>query len=116
MRLRAFAFRFRMALAGLSGTAALAGCGTTPTLPLPPPIAVAGAPNAQGLVLVTGRVNDEAYVSVMNERTKMGVFEEADELGYYEVEIAAVVGDRLTVWQERDGLEGERALVVVPAP
>jgi len=112
MRFKAPLFALTCALAAGS----LAGCGSTPTLPLPPPVALVGAPNAQGLVRVEGEAIDRAYVHVFNQELEAGRTERADELGHYVVEIEASAGHRLVIWQEDDeGLSGERVERVVPA-
>ena len=97
----------------LSGS--VAGCGATPTLPLPPPVASVSE-SKNGLVLVEGEVLPEAYVSVFNARTDAGVITRADEEGLFAAEIEAVIGDRLSIWQERDGEVGERRELIVPTP
>jgi hypothetical protein len=87
-----------------------------PTLPLPPPVAVVGAPNAQGLVRVEGDVNERAYVHVFNQELESGRLERADDVGHFVVEIEAAPGHRLVIWQEDDeGLSGERIERIVPA-
>ena len=93
-----------------------AGCGATPTLPLPPPVAMVGSPNLQGLVLVSGTANEDAYVMVLNERIGVGEIQLADAEGAFAIEIPAVVGDTLLLWQERDGITGERSEQTVPPP
>lgn len=94
----------------------LFGCTSTPTLPLPPPVAVVHAPTAQGLVMVEGEANVRAFVSVFNQHTEAGRITRADMRGHFQVEIEASVGDTLVIWQERDGLTGERTEQNVPAP
>jgi hypothetical protein len=92
----------------------LSGCGSTPTLPLPPPVATVGAPSLQGLVRVEGQANDDAYVTVFNEATNDGEIQQADGEGHYAIDIAAEAGDRLLIWQELDGVPGERSSQIVP--
>jgi hypothetical protein len=96
--------------------APLESCGSTPTLPLPPPVASVGAPSLQGLVRVEGQANEEAYVTVLNETTDSGKIGKADVDGHFAIEIAASVGDQLVIWQELDGISGERNEQIVPAP
>jgi hypothetical protein len=98
------------------GIQAIAGCGTTPTLPLPPPVATVGAPSLQGLVRVEGQANEDAYVTVLNTQTDLGRIGKADNSGYFSVEIEAQAGDKLEIWQESDGIEGEHIEQLVPAP
>lgn len=97
-------------------SAPLQSCGSTPTLPLPPPVASVGAPNLQGLVRVEGQANEEAYVTVLNENTDTGKIGRADVEGHFAIDIAASVGDKLVIWQETDGISGERNEQIVPAP
>lgn len=107
----------RFALSGAAiATATIAGCNTAPTLPLPPPVVDVGSPNSQGLVQVRGEVLPQAYVSVFNERTEVGVIVRADDDGLFEAEIAAEVDDMLTIWSEIDGELSERARTSVPPP
>jgi hypothetical protein len=78
------------------------GC-AAPTLPLPPPAALAAtSPDpTTGLVVVTGEVLPEAYVSCLNPRIETGVIVRADAAGRFQLEIAARAGDSLLVWQQR---------------
>lgn len=78
------------------------GC-TAPTLPLPPPAALAAtSPDpATGLVVVTGEVLPEAFVSCLNVRTEAGLIVRADTAGRFRLEIPAQTGDSLLVWQQR---------------
>jgi hypothetical protein len=91
-------------------------CSNAPTLPLPPPVAEVSPPDAQGFALVEGEVAPRAFVSVFNLRLESGVITRADTQGTFSVEIEAVVGDTLTIWQESDGETGERKETVVPGP
>ncbi len=80
-------------------------------------MATIGSPNLQGLALVSGQANPEAYVTVLNERAGQGKIQQADhDTGHFEIEIAAEIGDTLTIWQEQDGITGERLEQTVPAP
>jgi hypothetical protein len=83
--------------------AAGAGGCAAPTLPLPPPAALAAtSPDpTTGLVVVTGEVLPDAYVSCLNPRIETGVIVRADAAGRFRLEIAAQVGDSLLVWQQR---------------
>jgi hypothetical protein len=101
-------------LALVLASALYSGCNTAPTLPLPPPVAEVGTPNMQGLALVTGEVNPLAYVFVFNESAERGVITRADNEGLFSVEIAAVSGDLLSIWQEVEGDSGERKETIVP--
>lgn len=118
MRVRAI-LPFAMCLA-LGGSAismlSLGGCNSAPTLPLPPPVVDVGSPNSQGLVEVRGEVLPNAYVSVFNERTEVGVIVRADGDGSFVAELAAEVDDMITVWSEIDGELSERARTSVPPP
>jgi hypothetical protein len=125
MRMRALSFGsktgpipprgpLRAALLGSVLAALLAGCGNTPTLPLPPPLAVIGAPSLEGLVTVSGQANEDAYVTVLNQQTESGKITHAEADGHYTVEIEAESGDVLVIWQERDGIAGERTEQTVP--
>jgi hypothetical protein len=82
----------------------LASC-TARTLPLPPPdLDPLVAPNAQGLVLVTGMCQEGAAVAVLNESTNTGVIvtspmKNCDHSCRFEASIAAKSGDRLRIWQ-----------------
>ncbi|MDB4990175.1 MAG: hypothetical protein JWN04_5353 [Myxococcaceae bacterium] len=96
--------------------ALLAGCGSTPTLPLPPPVSMLGAPDPQGLVTVQGEANEDAYVTVLNEQTDSGKITHAAANGHFSLQIAASVGDTLVIWQEADGVAGERTEQTVPGP
>jgi len=119
MRQRALTFAIRYALLGpllVLLAAPLQSCVNTPTLPLPPPVASVGAPNLQGLVRVEGQANEEAYVTVLNENTDSGKIGRADVEGHFVIDIEASVGDSIVVWQELDGVSGERTEQIVPAP
>lgn len=70
-----------------------------PTLPLPPPTALVSELSADGTVMVTGDALPDAYVSCLNARLDEGVIVRADENGHYGLEIAAAVGDTLSIWQ-----------------
>ena len=82
----------------------VAGC-TSRTLPLPPPtVDSIEAPNAQGLVLVTGSAQDGAAIGVLNERTNSGVIvtsnsDQCDRTCPFEATLAAEPGDPLRIWQ-----------------
>jgi len=76
-----------------------AGC-LSPTLPLPPPDDVSvTSPDSFGMVTVEGKVNDDAYVACLNERTESGVIEKSGPEGYFNLKIAAQAKDALTLWQ-----------------
>jgi len=96
LHLAALAFLLLGLAAGADGCAA-------PTLPLPPPAALAAtSPDpATGLVVVTGEVLPEAYVSCLNVRSEAGLIVRADATGRFRLEIAAQTGDSLLVWQQR---------------
>ncbi|HEY6880605.1 MAG TPA: hypothetical protein VI299_21420 [Polyangiales bacterium] len=105
----------RRSLAATGLALALGSCGTTPTLPLPPPIATVGAPNLQGLVLVEGQANENAFVTVFNQISEHGKIARAADDGHFAIDIEAQPGDTLSVWQESDGVESEHAEHVVPS-
>ncbi len=88
-----------------------------PTLPIPPPTALVEAPDAEGLVLVTGNARPGAFVGCLNERTEDGVIVRSDVAsGDYSLQIRAASGDDLTIWQfESTGGGGEPVHRVVPA-
>lgn len=85
-----------------------------PTLPLPPPTALSTAPDAMGLVTVTGRVNADAYVFALNEDRGDGVIVSADATGLYSATLAAATGDTITCWQMIGTNTGQLTSVVVP--
>ena len=91
------------------------GC-LSPTLPLPPPQADVTAPNAQGLVFVTGRSLEDVYVACLNEDLEKGVITRSDNDGFYSLEIEGRVGDQLTLWQIRGAEHSELTYVKVPPP
>ena len=51
------------------------------------------------MVTVEGKVNDDAYVACLNERTESGVITRSGPEGYFNLKIAAQVEDLLTLWQ-----------------
>jgi hypothetical protein len=51
------------------------------------------------MVTVEGRVNDDAYVACLNERTESGVITKSGAEGFFNLRIAAQVDDSLTLWQ-----------------
>ena len=98
--------RLRWPLA-LAAMGVLAGC-TSRTLPLPPPGDVGvTAPDASGLVLVTGRAFEGATIGVIVDTVdgdRYGVIGSVTEVGCddkcpFEVEVGAQPGDDLIVWQ-----------------
>lgn len=100
-----------MALA-VGGT--LVGC-LAPTLPMPPPSRpLVSAPNADGLIKITGVVNAHARAFVQNDRTSEIVGQRTGASGRYQVEMEAEVGDTLLIWQTLDTIESQVREVVVP--
>lgn len=83
---------------------AAAGC-TSRTLPLPPPVVdPVDAPNAQGLVRVSGHAHENASVGVLNDSTMTGVIitSPSTDCGRacpWEAEVPAKPGDVLRIWQ-----------------
>ena len=112
------ALTLALLLAGTAAAGSSLGC-AAPTLPLPPPTAlVEAAPDADGLVTVTGQARAGAFVGCLNERTEIGVLVRTDLVtGMYSIRIAAESRDVLTLWQF-EGTEpgGQRQEVVVPDP
>ncbi len=106
---------WRAALLGLLLGAAVsaAGC-AAPTLPIPPPTALISAPDATGLVTVSGSADPAAYVFVLHEETQDGLITHADALGAYSVRLPAAVGDMITVWQLIGTQASQQEHLVVP--
>ncbi|HMI90082.1 MAG TPA: hypothetical protein VK509_01910 [Polyangiales bacterium] len=83
---------------------AAASC-TSRTLPLPPPVVEdVSAPNAQGLVRVTGHAHENASVGVLNDSTMAGVIVTSPEVDCaricpWEALVPAGAGDQLRIWQ-----------------
>ncbi len=93
----------------------LASC-AAPTLPLPPPNAISTAPDADGIVTISGDALEGSYVSALNERTDRGVIGVADDMGHFELQLGAEPGDTIDVWQHVDADRGPSVFVMVPAP
>ncbi len=72
------------------------------------------APNADGLVKVSGVVNAHARAFVQNDRTSDIVGQRTGASGRYVVELEAEVGDVLLVWQTIDTTESQVREVTVP--
>jgi hypothetical protein len=102
----------------LASTGLLAGAGcAAPTLPLPPPSALVEAPDASGMVTVTGEVTPGAFVGCLNERTERGIIVRSDpDSGAYSLRIEAEVGDDLGLWQIVGSDRGPTVYRQVPAP
>ena len=106
--------RLLLPVALLASLAAAGGC-STPTLPLPPPAALSATPpDASGIVTVEGDVLENAYVFCLNDRTERGVIVVADGTGHFTLQIEAMSGDGLMVWQELGRDLGEPGEIVVP--
>lgn len=87
-----------------------------PTLPLPPPAAlVYSAPDADGIVTVSGEALPNALVTCLNVNKHEGRIVYADDAGDFTVRIPADVGDELQVWQESGTDEGPRVTIFVLA-
>jgi hypothetical protein len=82
--------------------AACAGC-TSRTLPLPPPdVDPIPAPNAQGLVRVSGTAQEGASIGVLRTMTGVIVTSTADNCSRscpWEAFVSAKAGDQLRIWQ-----------------
>jgi hypothetical protein len=99
---------------GIGSVTLQTGC-AAPTLPIPPPTALVSAPDATGLVTVTGHADPMAYVFVLNENTEQGIIVHADPAGAFTVRIAASLEDAITVWQMIGNEAGQQLhLVVMP--
>jgi hypothetical protein len=88
----------------------------SPTLPLPPPAApeVTG-PNEQGLVTLSGTVNQpRAFVHAYNHRTDHADGEHADGEGKYQFQMAARAGDAVDLWYEYANDESSAVRFVIP--
>jgi len=97
--------------------ALLAGCevSSTPTLPLPPPSALSSAPDATGVVTITGSaVEPNALVFAFNLDTDFGVIGVADDTGHFTLQLPASVADTIEVWQRVGTRSGEPVDLVVP--
>jgi hypothetical protein len=109
-------YTFRILVAVLAAALSIASC-TDRTLPLPPPVVDrVSAPNAQGLVTLSGYALEGASIGVINDRTLEGVIaasSDADcaETCPWEARIAARGGDVLRVWQFF-GTEGSKDVSV----
>ena len=89
--------RFTLSVAFL-----VAACSTTasPTLPVPPPVALASAPDMDGIVTITGSgAEPDALVFAFNERLNDGVIGTANDSGNFELRLQGASGDNITVWQ-----------------
>ena len=95
---------------------AVVGC-LSPTLPLPPPSRPdVTSPDAAGFVRITGSVQSDAVVFAENLRTGRITGQTTDETGDYDLEIAARVGDRLSIWYTIGTIESPPTDVSVPEP
>jgi hypothetical protein len=98
----------------------VAVCCLSPTLPLPPPAAPdVTATNEQGLVLLSGTVDQPgATVLALNERTAHidGTF--ADQAGRYSFQTAAEPGDPMKLWWEfgKEVSDSQSFRIPYPAP
>ncbi|MBN8616666.1 MAG: hypothetical protein J0L92_39140 [Deltaproteobacteria bacterium] len=108
--LYAFAFALALCLA-----LPLGGC-YGPTLPLPPPTALVSAPDAMGVVELSGEALPDAYVLALNLDTDGGVIGRADPTGRYTMRVSAEVGNTIEVWQMTSMDGGQHRTVIVPAP
>jgi hypothetical protein len=95
------------------GTIGIGAC-ATPTLPLPPPAMLTVSMPVDGIVTVTGEVLPDAYVYCLNLDTDQGVFLRADEMGRFTLQIPALSGHYLSVWQEARAQRGPPANFPVP--
>jgi hypothetical protein len=91
-------------IAGAAFGLQVAGC-TSRTLPLPPPdVDPLVAPNAQGLVLVSGTAQEGAAIGILNDSSMAGVIVTSPDKGCerscrFEASIQARPGDALRIWQ-----------------
>lgn len=93
---------------------AVAGC-LSPTLPLPPPSRPdVSSPDAAGFVRITGSVQSDSVVFAENKRTGRITGQTTDETGDYDLELAARVGDRLSIWYTVGTIESPPVDVTVP--
>lgn len=113
--LRALALSCCLVTGSLVLGAGVSGC-FGPTLPLPPPTALVSAPDAEGIVTLTGSALPDAYVLALNVDTDVGVIGRADAGGRYSLRVAAEVGHTLEVWQMSTMDAGQHTTVLVPAP
>ncbi len=105
-------------LLALSLLLAVSACstGSSPTLPIPPPTALSSAPDANGLVTITGSGAIEgAMVLAYNERLESGSITVADDMGDFSVQVAAAIGDSIVVWQRVGTDSSQLVTVVVPS-
>ncbi len=118
-QIRAIVTKLRTAIAAASLALVLvAGCTTasSPTLPVPPPAALSSAPNDEGVVTITGTGAIEgAFVSALNEQSEEGRIVRANDLGEFEIQIGAEVGNSIIVWQTLGTRTSELVTVIVPA-
>ena len=104
----------------LAGASIAGSSCTSRTLPLPPPeVSRVTAPDADGIVTVTGYALEGASVGVVNDRTQAGTIvstngDRCDNTCPWEARLPAEPGDPLRVWQffETDGAKD----VMVPKP
>ena len=90
--------------------------GSSPTLPITPPTALSSAPDATGIVTITGSGAIEgAMVLAYNERLETGTITVADDMGDFTLRVAAAVGDAIFVWQRVGTESGQLTTVVVPS-
>jgi hypothetical protein len=114
---RAGASRRRFLAGALS--CAAASC-TSRTLPLPPPVVDSvPAPNAQGLVRVSGLAHENASVGVLNDSTMTGVIvtspnSDCSRACQWEALVPARPGDVLRIWQFFETNNPEERLVPEP--
>jgi hypothetical protein len=107
--------RRRFVLGSVVASCLLFGGCYGPTLPLPPPTALSTAPDADGIVTVSGQVLGNAYVLVLNLDTDSGVIGRGDEAGAFTVRLAAQAGHTLEVTQMIGSQHGQVTAVTVPA-
>ena len=103
----------------LSLLLAVSACstGSSPTLPIPPPTALSSAPDASGIVTITGSGAIEgAMVLAYNERLETGSIGVADDMGDFTLQLAAEVGDSILVWQRVGTESGQLTTAIVPSP
>ena len=92
-------------------------CCLSPTLPLPPPSRPQiDGPNADGLVILSGKQTPGDAVVAENLRTGVIRGQRVVATGRYEIPIPAAIGDEMVMYFER-GLEvSDSRYFLIPAP
>lgn len=102
-------------LATVLFTAWMLGACLAPTLPLPPPNSPhVSPPNNEGFVRIVGEVTPRATVYAVNNRTDKGVSQNTGSDGGYDLELRAVSGDVLRIWEKVGNQDSDFREVTVP--